>query len=324
VHEAPSAELPDIVAEYLERFASQNGRLTVSSRLNAMFRHTGTTHPEQITTRSLLAWITSGGSNNTVRARLSTGRAFLRWCHKTGRITGQVWETLPDITKQYPSTYGKVQDAHPARFLTYEQAFGDLIGACQTGTPTGLRDEIAVRLGLSGMRVHEIACLTVGDTAQLPVITWTGKGHRARTLTAGAALVAAITEWLALRTAQAGRPTGTAPLLLPLLTGREAGGSYKSRAEVNWHATDTIDKSGIWRIVTTRARIAGLGHVAPHDLRRSAAAILHNSTTDDGAHRFDLLDIQRVLGHSDPATTMRSYLEPMDSKTNNRAAGVLD
>ena len=55
---------------------------------------------------------------------------------------------------------------------------------------------------------------------------------------------------------------------------------------------------------------ANLGHLAPHDLRRTAAGILHRSTSNDGAHHFDLLDIQKVLDHSDPATTMRSYLDP--------------
>jgi integrase len=106
-------------------------------------------------------------------------------------------------------------------------------------------------------------------------------------------------------------PSLRAPYCCPCSPDGRQAETYKNRAEVNWHATAAIDKSGLYRVVTTRARIAGLGHVAPHDLRRSAAAILHNSTTDDGAHHFDLLDIQRVL-------------EPMDSKTNNRAAGVLD
>ena len=69
---------------------------------------------------------------------------------------------------------------------------------------------------------------------------------------------------------------------------------------------------------------AGLGHVAPHDLRRTAAGILHNAVGEDGGHRFDLLDIQRVLGHSDPATTMRSYLEPMRTDVLDRAAEFLD
>jgi hypothetical protein len=43
-----------------------------------------------------------------------------------------------------------------------------------------------------------------------------------------------------------------------------------------------------------------------------------------GAHRIDLPDIQRVLGHADPATTMRSYLEPIDTAVIDRAAQHLD
>jgi integrase len=64
--------------------------------------------------------------------------------------------------------------------------------------------------------------------------------------------------------------------------------------------------------------------VAPHDLRRTAAGLLHRSTAADGSHHFDLLDIQKVLGHSDPATTMRSYLDPLDTGVLARAAMVLD
>jgi integrase len=80
----------------------------------------------------------------------------------------------------------------------------------------------------------------------------------------------------------------------------------------------------LFYIVNGRAKAAGLGHVAPHDLRRTAAGILHNAKDSDGAHHFDLLDIQRVLGHSDPATTMRSYLEPMNTDVLDRAARFLD
>jgi len=69
---------------------------------------------------------------------------------------------------------------------------------------------------------------------------------------------------------------------------------------------------------------ADLGHLSPHDLRRTAAGILHRTTADNGAHHFDLLDIQKVLGHADPATTMRSYLDPMDTGVHERAATILD
>jgi integrase len=83
-------------------------------------------------------------------------------------------------------------------------------------------------------------------------------------------------------------------------------------------------KETLFHYVVKQAKRAGLGHVAPHDLRRTCAAILHRAKTPEGAHYFDLLDIQRVLGHADPATTMKSYLDPMDTSVFDRAAGFLD
>jgi integrase len=68
----------------------------------------------------------------------------------------------------------------------------------------------------------------------------------------------------------------------------------------------------VQQIVAKRAGLAGLGHVAPHDLRRTAAGLLHRSTGPDGSHHFDLLDIQKVLGHSDPVTTMRRAAQILD------------
>ncbi len=78
----------------------------------------------------------------------------------------------------------------------------------------------------------------------------------------------------------------------------------------------------IAQLVLGRAEQAGLGHVSPHDLRRSAAGILHRAVSDDGAHYFDLLDIQKVLGHANPVTTMRRYIDPLDSGVIRRAARV--
>jgi integrase len=311
--------MADALAEYLERYTSYGGQSSTFYRLRDLFAHTGAAHPRDITTRRLLAYITDAKANNTVRARLSTARSFLRWCVQTGLIDSNPADLLPNITKSFPTTYGKVQDRRPARFLTYEQAFVQLVGACQDGTDVGLRDELVIRLGLSGMRNLEIATLPVAALATLPTIHWTGKGHRPRTLTAGNVLADQLRTWMALRKTNAGTPRPDQTVLLP------ARARHVSTApRIDWTADRVLARSSIGDIVLTRAQMAGLGHVAPHDLRRSAAAILHHSTTADGAHRFDLLDIQRVLGHADPATTMRSYLEPMDSGTLDRASAVLD
>ena len=243
---------------------------------------------------------------------------FLRWCHRTGAITHDPSARLSDPDsplRTYRRTYGKVQAKHPGRWLTHAQAYEQLVGACQDHSTVGLRDELVIRLGLLGLRCSEIAGLQIGNLRQLPTITWTGKGHKPRKATAGPALVALIDRYFAAYTDHA--PAD--PLICcEVLGAARRGGTHR----INWHQPAAART--IFQIVKTRAARAGLGHVAPHDLRRTAAGILHTATTENGAHHFDLLDIQRVLGHSDPATTMRSYLEPMDTDVLDRASSVLD
>jgi integrase len=64
-----------------------------------------------------------------------------------------------------------------------------------------------------------------------------------------------------------------------------------------------------------------LGHIAPHDLRRSAAGILHHARGTDGGHLYDLMDIAHVLDHADTATTQRSYIDVLDKQDVKRRAG---
>ena len=86
-----------------------------------------------------------------------------------------------------------------------------------------------------------------------------------------------------------------------------------------------MSKTSAQRILIRRAATARLGHVAPHDLRRTAAHILHTDKTSDGGHRYDLYDIQQVLDHADPATTQRSYLDQSDTaQVKLRAGKTLD
>jgi integrase len=114
-----------------------------------------------------------------------------------------------------------------------------------------------------------------------------------------------------------GRPLAvTDPLVCRQKTGFEVG-------QVSW-GRPFKQPASIAKVVRLRAEEAGLGHMSPHDLRRTAAGILHRAVSDDGAHYFDLLDIQKVLGHSNPATTMRSYIDPLDTGVIRRAAAVLD
>ena len=88
--------------------------------------------------------------------------------HPEGVIDRNPAEHLRDSDsplRTFRRTFGKVQSKHPGRWLTHEQAYGQLVGSCQDGTIIGLRDEIILRLGLAGMRLAEIGSLTIGDVA---------------------------------------------------------------------------------------------------------------------------------------------------------------
>lgn len=150
-----------------------------------------------------------------------------------------------------------------------------------------------------------------------PRIEWIGKKRRARRIVPGPALVGAIEDLLRRQEALLGRRLGEGETVLCCGKSGPRSGELSAGRPVS----QTVS---VQQIVRRRAERAGLGHVAPHDLRRTAAGLLHRSVGEDGSHHFDLLDIQKVLGHSDPATTMRSYLDPLDTGVLSRAARVLD
>lgn len=282
----------------------------------------GWKHPQDLSEAEVLRWCVARkhGStmvaNNTVYRRLSTTRTFLRWCEREGHVTHHLAAELGEspLRRSMTRTYGKVQAKYPGRWLSHEEAYGTLVGICQDGTLPGLRDEIVIRLGLMGMRAEEIRTLTIGNLSQLPLITWTGKRYKPRRGTAGKTLVAALRTYLE---AYGVAATQDAAVICRLRRGTRS----KTLSPIAWG--EAVYPSGVYDIVSTRAKAAGLGHVAPHDLRRTTAAILHRSKDTNGAHHFDLRDIQVVLNHESPATTAR-YLDSMDTDTLDHAAAFLD
>ena len=64
-----------------------------------------------------------------------------------------------------------------------------------------------------------------------------------------------------------------------------------------------LSTEGIWIVVTETADFAGIGHVAPHDLRRSVAGALHESGVP-------IDKISQLLRHSNVAVTER-YLSKL-------------
>lgn len=311
------------MTEYAARYTNPETRRIATQTLSALLTNTGATTLGAISERQLIEHCTRGNNpaNNTVYGRRSRICTFYAWAIDQGYVTSNPARTLSgrqNPLRSYSRTFGKVQSKNPARWLTHSQAFTALVKACQDGTKIGLRDEIAIRLGLLGMRSNEIRTLTIGHVRNLPTLQWTGKGRKPRKMHAGPTLKNAINTWLALYE----NPTDDSPLLCSLPPGNCNQHRGLHRTNIRWG--QPMSPATLKRMIANRAYLAHLGHVAMHDLRRSAAGILHNTKGDDGGHKFDLLDIQRVLGHADPATTMKCYLQPLDTGVLDSASSILD
>lgn len=287
----------------------------------SLFKYAGAPHPRLLTDASVNHWVARAKANNTRRNRLVRTCTFLRWCVRQGEADPALVEELQsreNPLRQVPPLYGKLQSKYPARWLSHDEAYRGLLGACD-GSDLGQRDELVIRLGLAGMRVTEIVNLVIGDLHldREPTIRWVGKRDRPRRVAVGPALLALLNRYLDQYTAAIGRPLRSPdPVVCRGKTGMGTG-------YLSW-GQPFKQTCSVRVLVMRRATDAGLGHVSPHDLRRTAAGILHRSVAEDGSHFFDLLDIQKVLGHANPATTMRSYLGPLDTGVIRRAAQVLD
>jgi len=317
-----------IIGAFCDRYPNTNTNDHYRRLLTDLFRTTGRRHPADLTEQDLIVWCSGPGkqmANNSIRSRIALARTFLGWCLRHAYVAVNPMDEAagPDgPLRRYRRTYGKVQAKNPGRWLTKKEAFGTLLASCADDGLPGLRDELVLRLGLLGMRASEICRLRVGDLSlegERTHLTWTGKGYKPRSAAAGSAFTTALRRWLDAYTEGIGQvPAPEAPLICPQVVTR-----WTHLTGVLW-GVPLRNRNSVWRYVTARAQKAGLGHVAPHDLRRSAAGILHRSKDHLGRHDFDLLDIQKVLGHSDPATTMRCYLDPMDTEVIDRAADFLD
>lgn len=207
------------------------------------------------------------GSIGRHLASLST---FFRFLIVEGRLSENlakllvapaVWDRLPTVLS--PSAVDR------------------LLGAPNAETRMGRRDRAALEtLYATGCRASEVVGLRPRDVdLKAGLARCVGKGDKERYVPLGSRAVAALTAYLASdRRALAARRPETEELFIAR-TGRP------------------LSRVGLWHIVKTHARAAGLtGNVSPHTLRHSFATHLL-------AGGADLRVVQEMLGHASIATT---------------------
>ena len=162
-----------------------------------------------------------------------------------------------------------------------------LVKACARDTsPAGVRDAaMLAALYTGGLRRAELAALALDDyTAAPPALrVLHGKNDKQREVPIPASAAAALDRWLELR---GGEP---AALFVPLdQAGRIA--DVGDGAGMSAHA--------IYKMLTKRAKQAGVPPLTPHDMRRTFVGDLLTAGNDISA-------VQRMAGHTSVTTTQR-------------------
>jgi integrase/recombinase XerD len=162
----------------------------------------------------------------------------------------------------------------------------ELLRAPAGSGPKAVRDRAILGLLLGcALRRAELVRLQVTDIQQragrwvIPDLE--GKGKRVRTVPVPAWAKQLLNEWVAVGKIQSG------PLFRPINKGDAVG-------------EKALTENAVWWIVREYAGTLELGHLAPHDLRRTCARLCRES---GGA----LEQIQLLLGHGSIQTTM-NYL----------------
>jgi len=233
--------------------------------------------------RRFVAQMHAGGrSGRGIALILSGWRSFYRWAARQGLVAFNPVQDVraPRAPKPLPKALG-VDDA--VRLASYSAAGADPWAEA--------RDAAIVELLYGcGLRVGELVGLDVAasSAAHQQGRGWVdlqageahvlGKGSKRRSVPVGAAALAALQAWLAVR----GQPFGAPPRDPALFIGRRGA---------------RLSAQSVWQRLRQRSQQAGLATpVHPHMLRHSFASHLLQSSGD-------LRAVQELLGHASITTT---------------------
>lgn len=158
----------------------------------------------------------------------------------------------------------------PGRWLSLDQIHLLMQAAKDIATSENqaIRNHLVITiLCTMALRRDELAKAKWGDLSlqnERVVLQIHGKGRKVATIDVPRPVMRALNQWRLLVEPDAQHPPAGSPLIRRLWKGGRI-------------AKQGISADGIWLIVNEASEHAGLGHVTPHDLRRSVAGALHDS-----------------------------------------------
>ena len=225
-------------------------------------------------------------AHTTANRMLSALRGTLKAAWKLGLMTGEEYQKAASVESVSGETV-------PAGRALSAGELGALLDTCEQ-KPLGVRDAAIISLLYGcGLRRAELVALNLNDyVKQDDELLVRGKGNKQRAIPVGNA-APALAEWLHVRGQESG----------PLFWGlgnRNRGGRLTDQA--------------IYNMLRKRAKRAGVADLSPHDFRRTFVGDL----LDAGA---DIVTVQKMAGHADPATTSR--YDRRGKRARHKAASLL-
>lgn len=250
----------------------------------------------QFTEQDLVDFIQSGNvAGQTMAQRRSVIMGMYEWAQWKGHV-----EKNPAVGLRLRLRI-KRNPVRTHRWLSLTEVRQLMLAT--TGTDHVARRDRAVLLCglLAGLRRFEISGLDWGQVDLYnKTITLVGKGEKLATIACPPQLREAIDVW------RGGRAPGPSdPVFCRFRNYADGVAFYDRQVAPEW--AHRLGETGIRNVVRDRAKAAGLGRVAPHDLRRTFAGLLEEKGTPIQA-------ISRALRHSSVATTQK-YLDGNPRRT---------
>jgi integrase/recombinase XerD len=197
-----------------------------------------------------------------------------------------------------------------------EPELARLLRQANRRSPTGARNlAMLLCMGRCGLRVGEVTSLQLKDVTQDAIHVWRGKGAKDRVVPLDMQTGQAIEAWLAVRQ----RLEIRTRTLFTTITTREEGEATGLKCGPVSAATEpgkSVDPRYVRQMVARYATRAGLEKdVHPHTLRHTAATTWLRAG-------FNLREVQKLLGHSSPATT-EIYTHVFDEDLQRKQKALL-
>jgi integrase len=217
-------------------------------------------------TQALRSWLAEHCSKAAANRHLAALRGVLREAWRLGLMNGEDLARAVDLAS-VPGT------SLPAGRYVEDGEVRRLVATCLADDSPGGRRDVAV------LRRAEVIALDIDDyDAGTGNLTVTGKGRRQRRTALPSGGRRAMVAWLEVRgLAEPG------PLFCPV----DKAGRVTLRR---------LSTQAVYALVDRRAQAAGVGHLSPHDGRRTFASDLFDAGVD-------AVQVQGLMGHASLLTT---------------------